>query len=176
MTSKVKLFMVRALSAWCWSLCSAIVRSSVSKSFICWESSSFQDSRSEIIWRKKEEDNVQLPTTQHAFISNGALMMEVRNLSCSLLIDFTDKVGHGLDTGCFNMHFKFWQTIWKNLFENYYSSPSTSACDTMGTLALFEVFHQYITCETGEVKMFLSPLLKESVDLKYLFSSSDCTK
>ena len=53
MTSKVRLFMVRALSAWCCRRCSAIVRSSVSKSFICWESSSFQDSRSEMIWQGK---------------------------------------------------------------------------------------------------------------------------
>lgn len=53
MTSNVRLFMVRALSAWCWRRCSAIVRSSVSKSFICWESSSFQDSRSEMIWQRK---------------------------------------------------------------------------------------------------------------------------
>lgn len=50
MTSKVRLFMVRALSAWCCSLCSASVRSSVSKSLICCDSSSFHDSRSEMIW------------------------------------------------------------------------------------------------------------------------------
>lgn len=50
MTSKVRLFIVSALSAWCCSLCSASVRSSVSKSLICWDSSSFHDSRSEMIW------------------------------------------------------------------------------------------------------------------------------
>lgn len=159
MTSKVKLFMVRALSAWCWSLCSAMVRSSVSKSFICWESSSFQDSRSEIIWGEKKDDNVQVPVTQHTFISNVALTMEVRNWSCSLLIDFTDQVQRGSDTGCFRMDFKFQKTDWKNLFENHYSSPSSSACNTISSLALFKVLlHQHFTCEN--VKMFLSPLLK----------------
>ena len=53
MTSKVRLFIVSALSAWCCNLCSASVRSSVSKSLICWDSSSFHDSRSEMIWWRR---------------------------------------------------------------------------------------------------------------------------
>ncbi len=59
MTSKVRLFMVSALSAWCCSLCSASVRSSVSKSLICWDSSSFHDSRSEMIWEDGRKESGQ---------------------------------------------------------------------------------------------------------------------
>lgn len=73
------------------------------------------------------------------------------------------------------MDFKFWQAIQKNLLENCYSY-STSACNTMGTPALLKVLHQHLTCETDEVNTFLSPFLKENVDLEQLFNSSDCTK
>lgn len=56
MTSNVRLFIVSALSAWCCNLCSARVRSSVSKSLICCDSSSFHDSKSEIICKESKRD------------------------------------------------------------------------------------------------------------------------
>lgn len=70
------------------------------------------------------------------------------------------------------MDFRFWQTIQKKLFENRYST-STSACNSMGMcLCLIQGTPSTLTCETEEVNMFLSPLLKENVDLD-LFNSSE---
>lgn len=43
-------------------------------------------------------------------------------------------------------------------------------------LALLKVLHQHFTCETEKVNKFLSPLLKENVNLEHLFNSSECIK
>lgn len=174
MTSKVKLFMVRALSAWCWSLCSAIVRSSVSKSFICWESSSFQDSRSEIIWEKRRKIILVNPLYSACLLP--MLHLRWRLGTRQLSIQFTHQVWYGLD-----------MVISAQVFNSGKQSKRMYLITTTPLLQSMCAFSKSptpwipqhclsIRSSTHHLFKLLSLLLKETVNLKHLFYSSDYTK